>query len=244
MNVLPVVINLDRRWDRYQRFCEIFPLPHARFSAQDGTGTLSSGWDRVLINLLRQYKENPRAMLHGLYGCWQSHYRVWERLDQDWTHDAYLIMEDDITVGEDFADLFERVQKNITNQFDIYYLGGAVEENYVPPEIDLYWEEIEIGNLKVHRMHDRNWQGRPFGRGLYAYVLTRQGAHRLLDTVAKSAAATNRGFPAVDEWINRNRAPLRVCDVFPHRVWVENTGRIQDNDSDVNPHRRTPSSGK
>lgn len=244
MNILPVVINLDRRWDRYERFREIFPLPHVRFSAQDGTGTLSSGWDRVLINLLRQHKKNPRNMLHGLYGCWQSHYRVWERLSQDWTHDAYLIMEDDITVGDDFPELFKRVQKNITGRFDIYYLGGAVDENYTPPNLEGCWERIELGELTVHRMHDRNWQGKPFGRGLYAYILTRQGAERLLNVVAHRAACAHQGFPAVDEWINRNREPLAVCDVFPHRVWVENTGQTKINDSDVNPQGRRPGIGK
>lgn len=233
MRILPVVINLDRRWDRYQRFQSMFPLPHVRYAAQDGIGVQSSGWDRVLINLLRLCKQNPRDMLHGLYGCWKSHYQVWEKLSQDWTHDAYLIMEDDITIGDDFPALFERVQDNITNQFDIYYLGGAVDENYTPPNLEQQWETIELGGLTVHRMHDHSWQGKPFGRGLYAYVLTRQGAERLVNLVARRAASVHWGFPAVDEWINRNRDGVAVCDVFPHRVWVENTGQINAHDSDV-----------
>lgn len=244
MNILPVVINLDRRQDRYKRFCDTVPLPHVRFSAQDGIGTLASGWDRALINLLQAHAANPANLLPGIYGCWQSHYRLWERLSQDWNHDAYLIMEDDITVGEDVGKCFGRMSQNITTQFDIYYLGGAIEENYVPPHVDTYWERVPVGELEVHRMHDRSWQGRPFGRGLYAYVVTRLGACRLLETVAVSAAATSSGFPAVDEWVNRNREPLRVCDVFPHRVWVENTGKIRPHDSDINPRHRANGSGK
>lgn len=233
MNIHPIVINLDRRQDRYRAFASRYPLNHSRFSAFDGYDQADSMWDRLLLEGLRRNPHNPRLAMAGIYGCWRSHLALWQQLEQERKWDAYLILEDDVTLSRDFLSLFLNLEKNLTGEFDIHYLGGAIQEGFQPASLETHWEAVPQGELTVYRMHDRRWVGRDFGRGLYAYILTQQGARKLISTLIDSLLTNNVQLQAVDEWVNRNRLPLSVCDIFPHQVWVENYGRF--NDSDVNP---------
>lgn len=233
MRIKPVVINLDRRSDRYSEFRHRVQLPHSRFSAFDGYDDMSGMWDHLLLEALRLNRNNSEQVMAGVYGCWRSHLAVWQELATQTVWDAYLILEDDVSVIPGFADTFQRVERNLTLDFDLVYLGGAIQREFVPRFIQENWEAVPQGDITVHRMHDRNWQGPDFGRGLYAYILTRGGAYKLTHMLINSILTGTGGLPAVDEWVNRNREPLSVGDVFPHPVWVENVGKL--NDSDVNP---------
>lgn len=217
------VINLDRRVDRYNIFLGRFAgfgFEHERFSGVDGLGLrLGGGLEKILNQKLLENPRNPKVQLPGLLGCWLSHYYLWEKLSLDEGHDFYVIFEDDVYFTGDFEDRFGDILDAVNNNFDIYYLGGRYRESFMPRNLNV-WVPVRSGDVTFYYSRDRSSLGHDFDRGLFSYVVTKEGAKKLLK-LFDYTLSNFKGIAAVDGWINENRNSIHVCDVFPHVTWAK-----------------------
>jgi GR25 family glycosyltransferase involved in LPS biosynthesis len=221
MVVKTVVINLDRRLDRYEEFLGNYGGEHVRFSGVDGASEfLVDGFDegnKILFDKICRHVGHPQRQWSGLYGCFRSHLGVWEMLERDDEADAYVIFEDDALFVDGFEKKLSFIKNSIDNSFELYYIGGRFKPNFVPSDISDWWS-FDVNGLDVHRFKNPAKKGYMYDRGLFAYILTREGARHFVGSVWRDVAEKS-SIPAVDEWICRNRAEIRLCDVFPHISW-------------------------
>jgi GR25 family glycosyltransferase involved in LPS biosynthesis len=125
-----LVINLDRRSDRYQDFCTSCPFDYniiERISAIDGKDLDMSQFTDYKIN-------------NGAIGCFLSHIKTWEIVQDN--NDFSIIFEDDITFSNDF----NKMLPELINQLNTFpndrpilcYISGRFSENYKPFRYDEY----------------------------------------------------------------------------------------------------------
>jgi len=222
MNFKTIVINLDRRADRYAEFLGRYGSgEHYRFSGVDGAkefGVEGFNLDnKLLFDKISAHKHHPKKQWNGLYGCFRSHLGVWEMLEMDGEADAYVIFEDDMRPVENFEKILSFILNNIDNSFDLYYVGGRFRPNFSPSNLSDWWS-FDVSALKVHKFGNPAKKGYMYDRGLFAYILTKVGARNLVK-MAWEDVKNSPSIPAVDEWICKNRAKIRLCDVFPHIFW-------------------------
>lgn len=223
MNVKTIVINLDRRTDRYQEFLSNYTYgEHERFSGVDGKQIINSDiltdWEKKFKQKLKNHPGVHDRHLPGVFGCWMSHYNVWLKLSTDKTSDVYLIFEDDMRPVKNFNSRLSSVLSSIDETFDIYYIGGRFKENFTPTNLG-EWEEIKIGHSIFYKSKNPERCGGNYDRGLFAYILTKNGAKNLLMKV-NEYMDSKPAIGAVDEWVNKDvDIRRRVVDVFPHLSW-------------------------
>ena len=222
MNFKTMVINLDRREDRYEQFLKVFTRNHERFSAYDGALLLKNEenlgeFETNLLNSLRSDRRNPPRHLNGVFGCWLSHYNLWEMLSKDENTDFYVIFEDDIKISSRFEEEYEKILENIDYSFDFYYLGGRFKENFVPMNKQP-WKMKKINDYEFGYSVDKTSLNYDHDRGLFSYVITKSAANKLVNLV-HSHIKNVGSIAAVDGWVNENRVFISTADVFPHLTW-------------------------
>lgn len=222
MRTKNIVISLDRRPDRYQDFKSIFLREHYKFSGFDGKILFESGLKNEinlrLINKFEQSRCCPKSHVPGVLGCWRSHLGVWYKLYHDMEVDSYLIMEDDLKITENFFEVLDSVTEALPKTFDICYLGGRFKPNFNIKQKNK-WKSLTLSNRLVVYMADSNSYGHEFDRGLFCYILTKNGAKKLLDYFFNDLFSSENHIGAVDEWIYKNRNRYELCEVLPHVSW-------------------------
>lgn len=161
-------INLDRRPERWEAFCDRLPRPWPwgvpqRFSAADG------------LALYRQKQIPPRwTASPGAYGCYLSHLAVLERTAE--AGESALIFEDDCLFRADFAAKAAAFLQNVPADWHQLYFGGqhGDERRPAPPV------PVAPGVCRCVQT-----------RRTHAYAVSPAGAPLLLDTL-------RRGFNHVD----------------------------------------------
>jgi GR25 family glycosyltransferase involved in LPS biosynthesis len=226
VNFKTFVINLDRREDRYARFLrtfESFGLEHERFSAFDGKFILNSDnlndFEKILLQKLSSNPRNPKNQLPGLFGCWLSHYYLWKMLSFDENNEFYVIFEDDLYITGDFEERYPEVLSVVTQDFDIYYLGGRYRESFLPKGMSK-WSKTRLNGVDFYHSSDKKALDYDHDRGLFSYILTRTGARKMVEMLNLSLHYEG-ALAAVDGWVNENREKINVCDVFPHITWAK-----------------------
>jgi GR25 family glycosyltransferase involved in LPS biosynthesis len=232
MNYMTFVINLNHRNDKYARFLRTFDnfeLMHERFSAFYGKELINSDnlgdFEKILLKKLSINPKNPKNQLPGLFGCWLSHYSLWEKLSIDESNDFYVIFEDDVYITGDFEERYGQILGAISQRFDIYYIGGRYKESFLPKNMDK-WQVYNVKGVDFYQSMDKKTLDYDHDRGLFSYVLTRDGAIKLINLLRDEF---NASIPiaAVDGWINENRHKINVCDAFPHITWAR-IGEMSD----------------
>lgn len=123
-----LVINLDRRKDRYDEFCKNCPFdPNiiTRVSGVDG--------NKLDKNTTMRYKMEP-----GAVGCFMSHYKAWEMIASSEMDDNMMaiIFEDDNMFSDRFSDINNIMMLKNNNMPIICYIGGRFNINFIPSNID------------------------------------------------------------------------------------------------------------
>lgn len=113
------VLNLDRRPDRWEAFCERLPRPWSwpvpeRISAVDG----------LQIHVPTAWRSGP-----GAYGCLHSHLKLWCDADKD--EMSLLVLEDDATFDTDFVQRAEVFLHHVPDDWQMIYFGG---KHVLPPD--------------------------------------------------------------------------------------------------------------
>lgn len=174
------IINLERRPDR---------------ATAVGRELASHGvWDFELVkavdgrdlaateDICRLFGGNDFGSRRGFMACALSHYRLWQHLaGSGGGHEAALILEDDVELTNDFLAKYHRVLRALSNNlsapWDVVYLGFSMHERTRDKHRDIYDNRRAVPSLHRYRVD------RSIG-GLFAYLLHRRGARKLVDFIA------------------------------------------------------------
>lgn len=132
-----LLINLDRRKDRFENFIKNYgdEYPNImRFSAIDGKNfdfkPYLNLFDITEYNKHKNIKNpyNHHNYLKGVLGCGMSHYTIWKLIYENKSlkdNDYILVLEDDIILTEDFNLKFNKLLEyaNFDYNWDVIYLG-------------------------------------------------------------------------------------------------------------------------
>jgi GR25 family glycosyltransferase involved in LPS biosynthesis len=175
------VINLERRTDRKQSFLEAHPdfrgvvrgLP-----AYDGrTLTLSP-------YLARLFKTNDFFWKKAVMGCALSHLKLWTMLvNEPPDIESFLILEDDARLQPGWRAAWAKAQPNLPEDWDCVYLGGIL-----PPNKAAFVQSLErvapgLARVAPNQIFGQKDATRYFHFCAYAYVLSRRGAAKILESI-------------------------------------------------------------
>ena len=199
------VINLDRRPDRlkaFQRQAEDIGSPSfaarvTRFPAIDGQHLT------LTPELAHMFRDNDFGTRRGILACALSHVAVWREL-ADGDAPGVVVFEDDVKLCPGFTgQLVELCGQLETHHpgFDVAFLGHF---DWQPrPEDDFAESRLAV------RL--RGFDGARFLGGTFAYLLSRQGARRLLTFVERDGIQNG-----IDRFIHRKAAELELLVTVPH----------------------------
>lgn len=194
-----LIIHLERaasRMQQVQRLCVSLPTAStAVVSAVDGQKLTESQKACYARSLLRP--SYPFRLLPAEVATFLSHRSCWQAVvDSDM--DAALVVEDDIELNEsDFMAAFELVREHIQQG-------------------DLVRFPIKIREKQKHLLSDGTYPNlmttRSIGLGMVAYIVTRDGAHKLLEK-------TKKFDRPVDTYLQLNwHHEVRILTVWPAGV--------------------------
>jgi GR25 family glycosyltransferase involved in LPS biosynthesis len=156
------VVNLERRKDRKEKMEEVLKgITYQFVKAVDGNSILPT---TEISNL---FIGNDFGNRKGVIGCALSHYQLWKQLVND-TVDYYIILEDDITVTNDFNEKLEKIKAE-----DICFLGYHMYSK----DRDASYDEKDGFSIQP-------FQNDFYVGGTFGYYVTKKGAQKLLDHIA------------------------------------------------------------
>jgi glycosyl transferase family 25 len=168
-----IYINLDRRPDRNQNVIDQLKKLNLdsmseRFSAIDGKKLNLDEIDSKIITKqgIEDAKKSDVLYTHltpGAIGCAMSHQAIYQKIVNE-NIVKCLILEDDITFVDDFNKKIEELEKKITNDYDLFFLGYHGVSQY---------DIINITPNNIHKFITIY--------GLFGYIVTKKGAQKLLD---------------------------------------------------------------
>lgn len=84
--------------------------------------TFFNGFDNRLFKLEGQYRDGNTMPL-GHVGCLLSHYMLWNMCDYLSEYDEFLVLEDDVSLVDDFWNKFTEMKKHLPEDWQFLYLG-------------------------------------------------------------------------------------------------------------------------
>ena len=197
-----VVINLDRDKRRYKNVkkrCRKAEIRFDRYSAIDGRNLdlhqlESKGLLKLSPYSFFNHNSGGRDSLKGSIGCALTHRQIWREL-ADSLHQTCLILEDDVEIPSDFWKRFNEIE--IPNDWDIVFLGG----------VRIYGKPVHNNLIRAVSTKSNYWNN----CGLYAYLINKRSAKRLLDMVD-----TVQTY--LDIQMNRFYNKLKVYYIVPNIV--------------------------
>jgi len=202
-------INLERRPDRKEKMIK---SGHAInfFKAVDGKELTMTDQIKTM------FKNNDFKWRRAIIGVALSHYNLWLQLLNS-ERESYLIVEDDVEFCDDFKNKLSHAYAQLEGKdWDMLYLGFSMfQEDRNPFEPDFWNDDYPDVNP---------WDKFFFGAGFFGYVISRQGAQKLvsfiqqhgvlraIDCIPKQLLYFNRFFtlphlirtPCYDPIINKN----------------------------------------
>jgi GR25 family glycosyltransferase involved in LPS biosynthesis len=180
------VINLDRRPDRLKKFKESHPTLYKntyKWIATDGKNLT------LTPQIAHLFRSNDFKWKKAVMGCAISHLGVWEKCAND--HHNYLIMEDDVKFQSDWESKWVAAASQIPADADVIYLGGVLPPN--KPALPMITESVNPFFAKVAK--NNAMSGGPPRRYFhfcnYSYILTQQGAQKLISLVHQNGIFTS-----------------------------------------------------
>ena len=215
-NMKTVVVNLDRRKDRWENFIkkeEAKFLCYERFSAVDGSKL------KPTEQLQRIFEGNDYNMRQGMVGCALSHIKLAIELVQS-SYDIYCIFEDDIDFVSGFQAKLEKILEE--KDFDICYLGHHLWKEYRSEEMydKVKFPELEKWDTKTSLKYSMGGTG--------GYLLSKQGALKFLQFIEKRGMTNG-----IDTMQQKACDFLNVFYAKPHLIYSECWNVDPNTDSDI-----------
>ena len=175
------VINLERRSDRLKAFLEHHPFLKGyarRLPAYDGKQLT------LTPSLARMFKPNDFFWKKAVMGCALSHMKLWTNLTNDSPEiQSFLILEDDARLQPGWQETWMKAYPSLPENWDCVYLGGILPPNRMGFANTL--ERIAPGLARVapNQVFGQPSPTRYFHFCAYAYVLSRRGAEKILESI-------------------------------------------------------------
>ena len=210
ISVKTVVINLDRRPDRWEEFNkkaseQLSWLKYERFSAIDGSKLVPTE------QLQRIFENNDYNMRSGMVGCAMSHIKLLIELVNNEEYDAYCILEDDL----DFVPRFRKKLIHVYNQakimnWDMIYLGHHLYKEYITEEV---YDKIKMPRVEKW---DRITSLTKSMGGTGGYLISKNGARKLLDFINRTGMTNG-----IDTVQQKAADDLNIFYTYPHLIYSE-----------------------
>ena len=216
------VVNLDRRPDRLERFNshvtevagEVLARRIERFAAVDGRDLA------LTAELSHLFRGNDFAFRRGFIGCALSHLALWRELAAGQAP-AMLVLEDDVILCPGFEGQLAELCSALTRDhpsFDLVLLGNF---DWRPAAED----DFATGFRPARPLP---FDGARYIGGTFAYILSRQGAQKLLAIVERDGIQNG-----IDRFMHRKSGELQLFTVTPHIVRTELVPPGSGADSDI-----------
>jgi GR25 family glycosyltransferase involved in LPS biosynthesis len=213
-----VVINLERRPDRYNEFTSRVDnkFPVERYQAVDGN----------LLNPTRQieqlFNHNDYNYRRGMIGCALSHIDIWINLINDAECEYYIVLEDDI----EFADEFDKKCHKLVQSagWDIIFLGHHLYESY--KTADVY---DRVSDPTIEKWNSIKSLSQSLG-GTGGYIINKMGAINMLLFIQNNGMTNG-----IDTMMQHACDTLNVFYCHPHIIYSECATRenLETVDSDI-----------
>jgi GR25 family glycosyltransferase involved in LPS biosynthesis len=178
------VINLDRRADRRTSFVEHHPYFKGKVKRHMACDGLSLTLTPALVSL---FKPNDFFWKKAVMGCAISHVKLWSMLDKEPDEiKSYLIMEDDARLKPEWTKAWAKVQGNLPEGWECIYLGGVLPPNKDGFELVKEPVKDSLCRIKPNTFFGQAEPVRQFHFCTYAYILSRAGARKLLETIIRN----------------------------------------------------------
>ena len=122
--VKTLVVNLKRRPDRKEEVGKLLNSHNVDvewFEAVDGLEI------NMTDEITTLFAGNDFKSRRGFIGCALSHYRIWQKLVADTSCGYYVVLEDDITVSDNFSSRLEECIERIhTEKLELLFLGHTM----------------------------------------------------------------------------------------------------------------------
>jgi len=224
-----VVVNLDRRKDRWAEFerraKNIRLEKYERFSAIDGkkldiTDESVTKLFPLDVSTERKMYESHRHQ-PGVLGCAMSHYKIWKKMLEETKSksDTWLVLEDDVEFTPEFASKWPQLWEQLRHdtRWDILYLGYTDHQyNYGDMEVIPGVRQFR-GN--VDRKH---------GGGTFGYCIRRSAAEYYVKLIESEGV-----YRAIDWFMIDQFSKLTCYLTLPVMVTSEPWHPQRNPDSDV-----------
>ncbi len=199
---LTLVISLSFREDRRSRILTCKEMQNLEWKFLDALHGKSLQINSLPSEILST--QSKRSLSSGSVGAILSHYAAWKELLLT-QEDSFYLFEDDIVLASGFKEAIESIWTEVPGNFDIIYLGSG----------------LSITNDMLARISRRLYVPHFPRRGLYGYILSRTGIHKLLRLVFPIKIL----FGGIDTVIGNlvRQGALNAYHVYPHLCTTDMT---------------------
>jgi GR25 family glycosyltransferase involved in LPS biosynthesis len=220
------IVNLERRADRKAEVSNLFKEAKQNnfifYKAVDGKQLESTN------ELKHLFRGNDFGNRRGVIGCALSHYKLWQDLIEDKTHNYYVIFEDDIHFNNQASKFKERFDKlkPAFEKNEVLFLGYHMFTRR-RNEVKHIYDTIEDNTIiKVEPLNKDIYIG-----GTFSYSINKEGATKLLAYIHKN------GIKHGIDYLMKIAEGLDIKEIQPFLVfsdWYEDTTKPIDTDIQSN----------
>jgi len=169
------VVNLKRRQDRKDNIINLFKsidfTEYEFFEGVDGKELKNT------VEIVKLFNGNDFGNRRGFIGCALSNYNLWKELLEDPTTDYYLILEDDITLADNFKETYEYLKNNnFFKNTECVFIGYHMFSKNRETHKDVY-------NIKSDNFTMINLQNDLYIGGTFGYSINKKGARNILNYI-------------------------------------------------------------
>jgi len=196
------VINLERRTDRLEKFCEINKDKIHVMRAKAIDGRLLEFKEQISINdtpiISKELTQRFIGLKIGEIGCFLSHYFLWKKIAS--LEEPCIIFEDDTVLNDDFNQKLKfMIEKGLPSNFELLYLGiwQDYENDYFYRNYIKNNKQLLVNNHFYPFNSNNNLEGGDFYA--YAYIISPETCK----TLCKHIEETNYKLQALDHFLCR-----------------------------------------
>jgi GR25 family glycosyltransferase involved in LPS biosynthesis len=167
------VINLKRRVDRLISFFKKNPnMPPVNiFEGVDGK-TL-----KPTLEIKKIFETGDYNFRKGIVGCAMSHIQLWKKCVEDINSEFFIILEDDVTITQNFTNKILYLINEYKDKFDLMFLHYNPYPQFVKEEL---YKHHKIPEAFLWTKSESIKKNMGSGAG---YIMTKQGASNLLNHI-------------------------------------------------------------
>ena len=214
------VVNLKRRPDRKENVEKIFAshdIPKEDYEFVDATDGIAL---EVTDEMMDIFEGNDFGNRKGVIGCAMSHINLWKQLLEDKQNDYYVIMEDDITLANNFTQRLANAKKEM-DKHDLIFFGYHMFDKQRNKFAQLY-NDLGQSTQKIVPCNKNLYIG-----GTFMYSVNKSGAKKLMDYIH------NHGVKHGIDYFMKIMPELEIMECQPqmcYSVWNEGGAEI---DTDI-----------